>query len=123
MKKSNRQKDAGGKITVGLIQMRCGADAADNLRRALAHIKEAARAGARIVCLQELFRTPYFCQSENDAMFALASFLANAKKFRCRFGHACQAGKSVAHKFVSDCDIFSALLHHSHSARSFCQKN
>src|SRR4051812_504824 len=58
--------------TLGLVQMRCSEDAKDNLARALARIKEAAKSGAQIVCLQELFRTPYFCQSENDDMFALA---------------------------------------------------
>ena len=59
-------------IKVGLVQMRCGVDPRLNLKTALAGVKSAAAKGARIVCLQELFRTPYFCQSENDDCFALA---------------------------------------------------
>lgn len=59
-------------FTIGLIQMTCTPDPADNLARALARIEEAARAGARAVCLQELFRTQYFCQREDPALFDLA---------------------------------------------------
>jgi len=58
--------------TLGLVQMRCSEDPADNLERALAGIREAARRGARVVCTQELFRTRYFCQSEDPARFELA---------------------------------------------------
>ena len=58
--------------TVGLIQMSCGADVRANLDKALARIEEAAGQGAEIVCLQELFRSPYFCQSEDTATFDLA---------------------------------------------------
>jgi N-carbamoylputrescine amidase len=52
--------------------MRCGADVHTNLARALAGIEEAAGKGAEVVCLQELFRSPYFCQSEDPATFDLA---------------------------------------------------
>ncbi|MEO8604801.1 MAG: carbon-nitrogen hydrolase [bacterium] len=58
--------------TVGLVQMSCGADGRANLDKALARIEEAAGQGAQIVCLQELFRSPYFCQSEDTATFDLA---------------------------------------------------
>jgi N-carbamoylputrescine amidase len=58
--------------TVGLIQMRCGTDTAANLDTAVARIAEAAGRGAGLVCLQELFRSPYFCQSEDTATFDLA---------------------------------------------------
>ncbi|MFN8641815.1 MAG: carbon-nitrogen hydrolase [Candidatus Binatia bacterium] len=57
---------------VGLVQMRCGTDVQANLQRALAGIEEAAARGAQLVCLQELFRSPYFCQSEDTATFDLA---------------------------------------------------
>jgi N-carbamoylputrescine amidase len=60
------------RVTLGLIQMRCQAEPADNLERALAGIHQAAAAGAQIVCLPELFRTPYFCQREDPAAFAWA---------------------------------------------------
>src|SRR5262250_2693523 len=57
---------------VGLVQMRCSADPAENLAKAVAHVEEAARRGAQIVCLQELFRSQYFCQKEDAATFDLA---------------------------------------------------
>ena len=47
-------------------------DGAENLRRAVARAEEAARAGAQVVCLPELFRSQYFCQSEDAANFDLA---------------------------------------------------
>jgi N-carbamoylputrescine amidase len=59
-------------VPVGLVQMRCGEDPAENLARAVEGIEEAARRGARIVCLQELFRSRYPCQSEDAARFDLA---------------------------------------------------
>jgi N-carbamoylputrescine amidase len=59
-------------LRVGLVQMRCSEDPVQNLRRALAGIEEAADRGAGLVCLQELFRTRYFCQSEESEKFALA---------------------------------------------------
>lgn len=60
------------KFTIGLVQMACAPDAAENLAKAAALIKEAARRGAQIVCLQELFRSQYFCQSEENSNFDLA---------------------------------------------------
>jgi N-carbamoylputrescine amidase len=57
---------------VGLVQMRCGEDPRRNLEHAIEGIEEAARRGARIVCLQELFRSPYPCQSEDGDRFDLA---------------------------------------------------
>jgi len=60
------------KTTVGLIQMRCSADPKANLDAVVARIREAAGRGARIVCTQELFRTPYFCQEEKTDTFDLA---------------------------------------------------
>jgi len=56
-------------LTIGLVQMRCSPEPRENLERALAGIEEAAAGGARLVCLQELFRTPYPCQSEDAARF------------------------------------------------------
>src|SRR5512136_501420 len=58
---------------IGLIQMRVGGDAAANLGRAIELIGEAAGRGASLVCLPELFRTPYFCQREDAALFDLAA--------------------------------------------------
>ncbi len=60
------------KFTVGLIQMRSTAAPAENLARATARIREAAARGAQIICLPELFRSPYFCREENADLFKLA---------------------------------------------------
>jgi len=60
------------KFTVGLIQMSCSGDARANMDKAEARIREAAAQGAQIVCLQELFRTQYFCREENADHFELA---------------------------------------------------
>ncbi|CAN5603131.1 carbon-nitrogen hydrolase [soil metagenome] len=57
---------------VALVQMQCGTDPAANLERAIDFIREAGAKGAQIVCLPELFRSQYFCQSEDHANFALA---------------------------------------------------
>jgi N-carbamoylputrescine amidase len=59
-------------LRVGLVQMRCSEDVDENLARALRGIDEAAGRGAELVCLQELFRSLYFCQREDDALFDLA---------------------------------------------------
>ena len=63
---------AASKFTIALVQMRMGADPEANLSSAIEHIREAARRGAQIVCLPELFRTQYFCQREDLKLFDLA---------------------------------------------------
>jgi N-carbamoylputrescine amidase len=60
------------KFTVALVQMSMGADPEANFASAMEHIRDAARRGAQIVCLPELFRTQYFCQSEDLKLFNLA---------------------------------------------------
>ncbi|MFH1094730.1 MAG: nitrilase-related carbon-nitrogen hydrolase [Candidatus Micrarchaeota archaeon] len=55
------------KITLGLVQMRMGADAGANLSHALDLVAQAARKGASIVCLPELFDAPYFAQYEKES--------------------------------------------------------
>ncbi len=57
---------------VGLVQMAMTADLRDNTTRAGAKVAEAARLGADVVCLPELYRSPYFCQREDAALFDLA---------------------------------------------------
>jgi N-carbamoylputrescine amidase len=59
-------------VTVGLIQLQADADARVNVQRAVSAVRDAAAQGAQVICLQELFRTPYFCQTEDFAPFALA---------------------------------------------------
>jgi N-carbamoylputrescine amidase len=60
------------KFRVGLVQMSCGVRVEDNLERVISFIQEAATRGAQIVCLQELFRSQYFCQKEDPNLFDLA---------------------------------------------------
>ena len=57
---------------VGLVQMAMSSDPAKNLATAVAKVGEAAAAGANLVCLPELFRTLYFAQREDAALFDLA---------------------------------------------------
>jgi N-carbamoylputrescine amidase len=57
---------------VALIQMACAPSIAANLDRAADLVRLAARDGAQLICLPELFRAQYFCQREDHALFALA---------------------------------------------------
>lgn len=66
------RKKGGAEVGVGLVQMRAGERPQENLSRTLEGIKAAAKKGARIVCLQELFRSRYFPQSEDAGKFSLA---------------------------------------------------
>jgi N-carbamoylputrescine amidase len=59
-------------IKVGLVQMRCSDNPDDNVARALERVRAAARDGAQLVCLPELFRSRYFCQTEDHSHFDLA---------------------------------------------------
>ena len=59
-------------VNIGLVQMRCTVDPEFNMATAEAGIRAAAAQGAQIVCLPELFRSLYFCQSESHDFFALA---------------------------------------------------
>jgi N-carbamoylputrescine amidase len=59
-------------LRIALVQMSCEAEPRRNLDKALARIDEAAARGAKVICLQELFRSRYFCQSEEARNFDLA---------------------------------------------------
>ena len=59
-------------VRVGIIQAACSPDPAANLENTLAAAERAARNGAQIICTQELFRSQYFCQSEDYRHFQLA---------------------------------------------------
>ncbi|QRR03836.1 carbon-nitrogen hydrolase [Dyadobacter sandarakinus] len=60
------------KVNIGIVQMSCTADVEANFQKAIAKIREAAAQGAQIVCLQELFKSLYFCDVEDHSNFALA---------------------------------------------------
>ena len=59
-------------VKVGLVQMRCSDDPDANMQKALDMTVDAAARGAQVICLPELFRSRYFCQSEDDRFFGLA---------------------------------------------------
>src|SRR5262245_46318076 len=59
-------------VKVGLIQTSCSPDPSANLKKTLAAVERAAKQGAKIICTQELFRSQYFCQSEDHKYFKLA---------------------------------------------------
>jgi N-carbamoylputrescine amidase len=65
-------KDTPPKFKVGLVQMSMALDPQENLARAIVWVEEAARGGAEIICLPELFRSRYFCQCEDAGLFDLA---------------------------------------------------
>src|SRR5580700_2099398 len=60
------------KFRVALVQMSCGPEPEQNLAKALERMADAARRGAQVVCLPELFQTQYFCQREDHSLFDLA---------------------------------------------------
>ena len=60
------------KLSIALVQTSCQRDTAANLAKACGKIREAAALGARIICLQELFATRYFCQTEDYQSFDYA---------------------------------------------------
>ena len=60
------------RFRIGLVQMTCSTDPEANLQKAIEKTREAAAKGAEIVCLQELFRSQYFCREENADLFDLA---------------------------------------------------
>jgi N-carbamoylputrescine amidase len=66
------ERDPRAPFTIGLIQDHATADVASNLQRTERLVRDAARKGAQIVCLKELFQSPYFCKSQQSDRFDLA---------------------------------------------------
>jgi N-carbamoylputrescine amidase len=60
------------KVKIGMVQMSCSAVKDENVKKAIAKIREAAAKGAQIICLQELFTSLYFCDVEDYENFKLA---------------------------------------------------
>src|SRR5476649_17222 len=59
-------------VKLGLVQASCSADPDANLKKTISLVERAAKKGANIICTQELFRSQYFCQSEDHKNFELA---------------------------------------------------
>jgi len=60
------------KVKIGIIQSTAAKEPAKNHEKAILRIRQAARRGAKIICLQELYQTLYFCQTENHRYFEYA---------------------------------------------------
>src|SRR3954463_4729262 len=60
------------RLKVGLVQTRVGLDKLENVEKTLVQIRDAAGRGASLICLQELFASQYFCQTEDASFFDLA---------------------------------------------------
>jgi N-carbamoylputrescine amidase len=67
-----RRSRSSSVVTLGLLQHACSPRPEHNLRKCFAAAERAAKSGAQIICTQELFRSQYFCQSEDYANFKLA---------------------------------------------------
>ncbi len=65
-------------VKIGLVQMTCTASKEENFSKAVLKIREAAAKGAQIICLQELFTSLYFCDTEDYAHFTLAEAIPGA---------------------------------------------
>jgi N-carbamoylputrescine amidase len=78
-----RASDSRDRFTVGLVQTSCGVDADQNRDAALTGIRSAAAQGAEVVCLQELFASRYFCQTEDTRFFDLAETIPGPSTQAC----------------------------------------
>ncbi|PYS28946.1 MAG: acyltransferase [Acidobacteria bacterium] len=79
-------------IKIGLIQAKVGENVEENLERTAGFVKQAARKGAEIVCLQELFAYRYFAQIKDDRFFELAESVPGRLS---RFLSECAAANRV----------------------------
>src|SRR4029078_11662283 len=73
MKRNRSSKNGSSSaVPVALTQMACAADPAANLAKQVRLAEQAAKAGAKIICTQEMFASQYFCQVEDHRFFKLA---------------------------------------------------
>lgn len=86
-------------VKLAFVQMTCGVDKAANVDKAIERIAEAAKGGANIVCLQEVFNTQYPCQSEDHANFDLAEEIPGPTSERLQLA-------AKQHGIVVTCSIF-----------------
>ena len=73
-------------VKVGLVQTAVSDDVDKNLEKTARYIKQAARKGAEIVCLPELFRSLYFCDKEDYDNFSLAESIPGSSTQRLGSG-------------------------------------
>ncbi len=97
---------------LGLIQMRCEREPEANLDKAVTRIRQAAGQGAQIIALQELFRSPYFCQRQDPALFDLAEAIPGPSTERL----ACVARETGAVIVASLFERRAAGVYHNTAA-------
>ena len=66
------KKKSENNFTIALLQLGFSSDVDANLKKAVSWVGKAAKKGAQVICLPELFRTQYFCQKEDVSFFDLA---------------------------------------------------
>jgi N-carbamoylputrescine amidase len=91
-------------VQLALVQMSCTTDKQANVEKALERVAEAAKAGANIVCLQEVFNTQYPCQAEVHDRFELAEEIPGPTSQRLQ-----ESAKK--HGVVITCSIFERRAH------------
>ncbi len=91
-------------VNLALVQMTCTADKQANIDKALERVSQAAREGANVVCLQEVFNTPYPCQREEHVNFDLAETIPGPTSQRLQ-----AAAKQLG--VVITCSIFERRTH------------
>ncbi len=104
-----KRRKANTNVTLGLLQHGCSEKPEANLKKTLAATERAAKDGAQIICTQELFRSQYFCQSEDHKNFDLAERIPGPST------HAFQK-LAKKHKVVIVASLFekrSAGLYHN----------
>jgi N-carbamoylputrescine amidase len=69
-------------VKIGIIQRSCSESVKSNFENSLLRIHESAKAGAQIICLQELFSTRYFCNTEDYKSFSLAETIPGSSTER-----------------------------------------
>ncbi len=91
-------------VSLALVQMTCTHDKQANVDKALERVSQAAAAGANVVCLQEVFNTPYPCQTEDHVHFELAEEIPGPTSLRLQ-----AAAKQLG--VVITCSIFERRTH------------
>lgn len=91
-------------VELALVQMSCTSDKQANIDKALEYTARAAKQGANIVCLQEVFNTPYPCQSEDYVNFDLAEEIPGPTSTRL-------SEIAAKLKVVITCSIFERRAH------------
>ncbi|MCB0731798.1 MAG: acyltransferase, partial [Ignavibacteriae bacterium] len=62
-------KKKNGNYTIGLLQLAFSADLEDNTKKTISWVEKAVKKGAQVICLPELYRSQYFCQTEDSSLF------------------------------------------------------